>query len=138
MPLHCSDDKDRGGNDKPVMFFSPDSKEGRGHKTNLHSLWDNLIEVQAKENPKQLGEQLDKAINSVNKQKWDAGTIQDWAFDTYTVAKEVVYPGLSAGPAATAIDLPKDYYAKMRPYVDIQLEKAGMRLAYILEEIFGE
>lgn len=137
MPLHCSNDNDKGGNDKQVMFFSPDSKEARGHRTNLHSLWDNLIEIKAKEDPVQLGNQLDKAIRSTDKQKWDSGTIEDWAFETYLVTKKVIYPGFSPGPSTVVIALSKDYYSRRRPYVDEQLEKAGIRLAYILQDIFG-
>jgi hypothetical protein len=36
----------------------------------------------------------------------------------------------------TDTPLPSDYYDKMRPIVDVQLEKAGIRLAYVLNEIF--
>jgi len=33
---------------------------------------------------------------------------------------------------------PVGYQEKMRPYVDRQLEKAGVRLAWVLEESFGK
>jgi hypothetical protein len=40
--------------------------------------------------------------------------------------------------AAAAHPLPKTYYDDMRPVVEEQLEKAGLRLAKTLEELFGK
>jgi len=82
-----------------------------------------------------------------------------WAFESYQIAKTKIYcistqdanssngigttkaSGSTGGFATGAQDytdtpLPADYYSKMRPVVDQQLEKAGIRLAYVLNEIF--
>jgi hypothetical protein len=40
------------------------------------------------------------------------------------------------GPTNVVILLPKIYFAKMRPAVEEMLEKAGVRLAKVLEDIF--
>ena len=45
MPLHVGDDSDAGGNGKKVRFFAPSSRSNPGHVTNLHSLWDILLEI---------------------------------------------------------------------------------------------
>ena len=133
MPLHCADDNDAGGNDKKVRFFAPNSRSGRGHLDNLHSLWDNLIEVKAAEDPQELASRLIRQINASQRQKWATGSIDDWVFESYSIAKSRIYPGLPAGPVS-AYALPKNYFEEMRPVVDLQLEKAGVRLARVLEE----
>lgn len=136
MPLHCSDDNDRGGNEKRVRFFAPTSRSNRGHETNLHSLWDNLIEVKATEDPAMFGDQLNQEITPTEKREWAKGTPESWALDSYRIAKNVIYKNLPSG--AGFVKLPRNYYIKMRPIVDKQLEKAGIRLANVLEEIFKQ
>ena len=135
MPLHCADDNDAGGNDKQVRFFAPNSR-GRGHLDNLHSLWDNLIEVKVAEDSQELASRLIRQINASQRQKWASGSIDDWVFKSYDIAKSRIYPGFPAGPVS-AFALPRNYYAEMRPVVDLQLEKAGVRLARVLEGIYG-
>jgi hypothetical protein len=135
MPLHCADDNDRGGNEKQVRFFSPDSRSNKGHVTNLHSLWDNLIEIKAAEDPQILGNQLNQEITSAEKSEWEKGTTIDWILDSYRIAKTIIYNGMPLGNGF--VKLPPDYYSRMRPIVNKQLEKGGIRLAWILEEIFN-
>jgi hypothetical protein len=137
MPLHASDDSDAGGNDKKVRFFSPASRSNKGHVTNLHSLWDNLIEIKAAEDPVQFGEELNGEISAPEKQKWESGTIEDWTIESYMVAKNVIYQELPAA-SGNVIVLPRDYYSRMRPVVEEQIKKAGVRLARVLEEILGK
>jgi hypothetical protein len=134
MPLHIADDNDRGGNSKQVRFFSPTSRSNKGHVTNLHSLWDNLIEVKAAEDPLVLGNRLNSTINPSLIKKWSAGSISDWTLESYTLAKSAIYPGMN--PGADFSILKRSYYSQMRPLVDEQLEKAGIRLAFILNSIF--
>lgn len=136
MPLHAADDNDRGGNGKKVRFFSPTSRSHRGHTTNLHSLWDNLIEVKAAEDPEQLGRTLNRRILAEQKSRWEKGTIDDWTFESYSFAKRYIYARLPEGPTDVVILLPKAYYSRMRPAVDEMLEKAGVRLARVLEDIY--
>lgn len=136
MPLHCADDNDKGGNEKQVRFFSPDSRSNRGHRTNLHSLWDNLIEVKAAENSEELGERLNWEITPAEKKEWMKGTPESWVLESYGIAKKVIYKDLSAGNSF--IKLPMNYYAEMRPIAEKQIEKAGIRLAMILNEIFKD
>ena len=47
-----------------------------------------------------------------------------------------IYPGFPGGPVS-AFALPRNYFSEMRPVVDLQLEKAGVRLARVLEGILG-
>jgi len=135
MPLHVGDDNDLGGNQKQVRYFSPVSRSNKGHVTNLHSLWDNLIEVKAFEDPDYLGRELEMKITPADRAAWDTGTVEDWAMESYAVAKKTIYPSLPVGPTAAVIPLMRDYHSHIRPICDKQLEKAGVRLAFILEAI---
>jgi hypothetical protein len=138
MPLHTADDNDAGGNGKKVRFFAPTSKTNPGHTTNLHSLWDNLIEIKAAEDPDSLAKELNGRISSELKTQWQAGNIDNWTFESYSFAKRYIYQKMPEGSTEVAILLPKVYYEKMRPAAEEQLEKAGVRLAKVLEDIFGK
>jgi len=136
QPLHCADDSDWGGNDKIVRFKTP-GRSGRGTKLKLHGLWDGLIEIHTTENPLDFAKSLESKITDENKQTWDTGNLEDWALEGYLIAKNNIYPGMDAGRQDYSADpLPKDYYFRMRPLVDQQLEKAGIRLAWLLNDIF--
>ncbi len=135
QPLHCADDSDRGGNEKEVRFKMP-GRRGHGAKIKLHALWDRLIETRTEEDPRELATELEKRITDNEKASWPTGEEKDWAFESYIIAKTQIYPGFEPGPQDyTDTPLPRDYYRKMRPIVDQQLEKAGIRLAYVLNEI---
>jgi len=138
QPLHCADDKDRGGNEKWFRYYHSSQ-----HFTwvNFHSFWDNLLEPKAKENPRRLASRLEKAISPADEKAWVQGTPSDWAYESFHIAKDVIYKELPDGPLPEknrwGRDLPEDYYSgKMRDIVDRQLEKAGVRLAYLLNGIF--
>jgi hypothetical protein len=54
------------------------------------------------------------------------------------IAKNTVYVGMEPGAQDySSNDLGNAYYKKMRPIVNVQLEKAGVRLAHILNDIYG-
>jgi hypothetical protein len=52
------------------------------------------------------------------------------------VPNNAVVNGQRSGEQRDITILPRDYYDKMRSVVDEQLEKAGIRLEVILEEVF--
>ncbi|HEY5038821.1 MAG TPA: S1/P1 nuclease, partial [bacterium] len=72
QPLHCADDKDRGGNEKWFRFY-PRGESGRFVWMNLHSLWDDLIEEKTKEDPRVLATQLERDINTRDSKEWMKG-----------------------------------------------------------------
>ncbi len=84
QPLHSSDDKDKGGNDKKVTF--------NGRAMNLHSLWDSgLLSPMGKEDelfPVWAAESAKHA------KKWSKGSVEDWAEQCHKLAVKVVYGGL--------------------------------------------
>jgi hypothetical protein len=118
--LHASDNGDRGGNDVKVRFA--------GRATNLHAVWDTWILA-----PAVVGDErayalrLARAISLAEIAAWRGGTAADWANESHGVAKRVVYRELPHRGT-----LPDSYEGAALPVVNEQLEKAGVRLAEVL------
>ena len=124
QPLHCSDNADKGGNEVRVEF--------NGHATNLHSLWDSglLGRIGGEE---QLLPTL-SAASARNRRKWSRGTVEQWAEESHKAARKMVYGRLphSSGDAPRAIS--PAYERAADPLIELQIEKAGARLARVLNE----
>ena len=123
QPMHVSgvvDDK--GGNDFQVRWFN----EG----TNLHVVWDSkMIEsygmsyTEISANEKQLSKQQLAIIQE--------GTVIDWVNESRELCKDI-YENVEVGE--------KLRYRYSYDYMDdvlLQLQKSGIRLAVILNDIFG-
>jgi hypothetical protein len=135
-PVHCVDDQDKGGNLKIVKLYKPDGT-GRGNKMKLHAVWDRMIEFKNEEDPRTLATSLEKGITKADINKWKSGSPTDWAFESYKIAKDKIYKDFpNSGPTTDTVVLPQDYYSKMRPISDEQIEKAGIRLAATLNQIY--
>ena len=140
QPLHCVDDHDRGGNEKWFRFYTHGSNR-RFTWVNFHSFWDRLLEVQTKESPGFLASRLEKEISPADESRWATDKASDWAYENFLIARNDIYWDLPVGPLLErnrwGKDLPPEYYSgKMRRIVDLQLEKAGVRLAYLLNGLF--
>jgi hypothetical protein len=134
QPLHCADDTDRGGNNKIVIYKDPQVRGKKGTKIKLHALWDRLVEVKTAESSVVLASDLEREITPQQEQEWVKGKPEDWAWEAFTIAHDKIYPDFQPG----GVPLPATYYSgEMRTIVDEQLERAGVRLAHVLNEIFG-
>jgi S1/P1 Nuclease len=143
QPLHAENHGDRGGNDIHLTYY--------GKSTNLHSIWDGAIIEHA--TGMQLGphfsidsvavaaqaSKLDAAITGAQRQEWASrgmlnnlqATVIAWAIDSHAIAKNVAYLDL---PAQRTDDWPDAYQAQAWPVVQVQLERAEVRLAEVLNE----
>jgi hypothetical protein len=133
QPLHAADDADHGGNCVRLAL-------GGTRTTNLHSYWDTGLVTPLGTDPEAVAETLRAAITPAQKAAWSAGDAKAWALESYGVAKAVVYwPGAPAGCAADAapVSLPQGYEARGEAAVRLQLEKAGVRLAWLLNRALG-
>lgn len=143
QPLHCADDHDRGGNNKWFRYYGSNGRSNRYSWIEFHSFWDNLLQPKAGENPRWLASKLEKEITPEDEKSWAQGKASDWAYESFLIAQNEIYKELPEGPLLErnrwGKDLPEDYYSgKMRLIVDRQLERAGVRLAYLLNGIFGD
>jgi hypothetical protein len=136
-PVHCANDDDKGGNLKTVKLFNQKGT-GQGSTMSLHAVWDRLIKHNKNENSAELASTLDSKITEENILAWENGTASDWAFESFSIAKNKIYKDFpNAGPTSKTVKLSKNYYKSMRPTAEEQLEKAGIRLAYILNSIYA-
>ncbi|CAN5468199.1 S1/P1 nuclease [soil metagenome] len=122
QPMHTAHADDKGGNDFKVNWFST--------PTNLHSVWDTqLIEFQ------QLSyTEYTAAINhcsAAQRTKWQAVPISEWIFESNQIA-EKLYTDIKPGDT-----LNYKYNFTHIDTLNLQLLKGGVRLAGILNQIFG-
>lgn len=121
QPMHAGREEDRGGNDISVTWFkSP---------TNIHAVWDSRIV----DNEKYSYTEYADILNSIKKEKkrqFQFGTLDDWMYDTYTLANDI-YANVKNGD-----ELSYGYSYKYKDVMEVQLQKAGLRLAKVLDEIF--
>ncbi len=121
QPLHCSDNQDRGGNSVPVEFA--------GRKMNLHSLWDSAL-LARMGNEDRL-EAVWAKDSAKHEKKWSRGSVEDWAGQSHKAARKVVYGKLAAG---TPVTISAAYEKAADSLIRLQIEKAGTRLARVLNQ----
>jgi hypothetical protein len=60
--------------------------------------------------------------------------VENWAEDNHKIAQKITYGKLPKEPAGTPEPIDADYVKKADPVIRIQIEKAGARLARVLNE----
>ncbi len=122
QPLHVGTGEDRGGNDVDVEWFWEPS--------NLHRVWDSEMINDSKLSYTELS----SSINHPNKEqlkKWQSTSVLDWARESKQLRDQVY-------------SLPDDrqlgyeYTYKNFDTVEERLLQAGVRLADVLNKIYGE
>jgi hypothetical protein len=134
QPLHSSDHEDRGGNEIKVMA------DGITHhsRDELHGYWDTqFVEGIASSGPA-LATKLIQGISAADQTSWSAGTPDDWAMEAFKVSQKDAYgnPPLSKR-GSSPHHLEAAYVAQAEKDVAMQLSKAGVRLAYVLNQALG-
>jgi hypothetical protein len=125
QPLHAGDERDQGGNLEQVQ--APGLPPA-----NLHRYWDvEFVEALGRDPGRVAGELIDR-IGAADVRDWNKGTTSDWALESYAVAKAVAYGRLPAPITKHHYALPPDYVQSARGAVDLQLRRAGVRLAWVL------
>ena len=130
QPLHCADNQDRGGNSVRVVLG--------GRRTNLHAVWDTAVVEAFGGSEGELAGVLEEGITPAGRSTWSRGSIVDWANETFGVAKNSVYRGIqgSGGNYAPVILL-AGYAQSNWPVAAVQVERAGVRLAALLNQHLG-
>jgi hypothetical protein len=123
QPLHCSDNKDKGGNDVKLQFFDKPS--------NLHSVWDSgLLGRLGPED--EVFATLNAALTPGRAKKWGRGTVESWGEQIHKSAQKTTYGKLPKAPAGGQIQIGASYEQLADPLIRTELEKAGARLAFLL------
>jgi hypothetical protein len=123
QPLHSADNKDKGGNDVRADFF--------GKATNLHSVWDSgLLTRMGGED--ELFARFSRDLTPGREKKWARGTVQEWADEAHRAAQKIVYGKLPKVAADAPEPIGEAYERAADPLIRQQIEKAGVRLATLL------
>ncbi len=121
QPLHLGLEEDKGGNDFQVRWFN----DG----TNLHRVWDSQMIESYQMTYSELTHNLPK-ISTEEKERIQKGTLHEWVEMERELTKEV-YQSAKIGDK-----LGYRYMYDHFSTVKTQLQKGGLRLAKILNEIF--
>lgn len=122
QPLHIGLADDKGGNDFQVRWF----KDG----TNLHTVWDSKMLDFYQMSYTEIAANADK-LSKYQVEAIKRGTVRDWMYESRALC-ENIYAHTEIGE--------KLGYNYMYEYMDplrFQLQKGGIRLAKLLNEIFG-
>ncbi len=122
QPLHVGRSEDKGGNDIKVLWHYK--------KSNLHRVWDsemiefyNMSYTELSSNRKKLSNAQVESIAQ--------GSVLDWTYESQALAKKIY---------KSAKQDEKLSYRYSYDHLDLvrsQLQKSGIRLAKILNEVFG-
>ena len=125
QPLHAADDGDRGGNDVHVSI---------GHeRASLHKVWDVDVVEALGFDTVQVANSLERGVTPAQRKAWASGMPADWANEAHAIARDEIYPPLSG---RRSLRLPRDYDDREAAITRIQLAKAGLRLAWLLNIAF--
>ena len=122
QPLHTGHTHDRGGNDIKLRWFNK--------PTNLHSVWDYQLISYQHMGYKRYAATIDHpALQLV--QQWQQMPVSLWIYESNTLAQHI-YKSVTPGQTLNA-----KYNEQNIAILNAQLLKAGVRLAGILNQLFG-
>jgi hypothetical protein len=134
QPLHVSFEEDHGGNYIKVS----------GCRGNLHAVWDKCLVAYA------VGRNVPKAVAALMQTitpemqvLWASSSPRDWANETFALAKAastrycVMHDRSCDPPSEKKLKITSEYIETNKLVVREQLQKAGVRLAHMLDAAFG-
>lgn len=122
MPLHVGNGTDKGGNDVKVEWFY--------NRANLHSVWDSKMIDSKQFSHTELAAAIDHFDDKTTKDQWQSDDISVWVSESMALRDQVY-------------DFPEDkklsyqYLYKNWDTVQLRLHQAGVRLAGVLNKIYG-
>ncbi|HKB62668.1 MAG TPA: S1/P1 nuclease [Burkholderiales bacterium] len=141
QPLHAANRGDRGGNRMQVSFFGERDNPPYG-ALNLHAVWD--VHMVRRLIADRGGESAiaSAPVAARDRSAWERGSIADWVDESHRIAGDTVYALLPVAASCSdkivdVVALDGTYYARAAPVIEIQIRKAGVRLARVLNETLG-
>lgn len=132
MPLHAGDKGDRGGNDVKASYGDYASE-----RLNLHSIWDGPLAERAITT----GPSLVRRYSKAERAELAAGSVTDWAHESWDASRTVVYPSVLGDdpcvPTPDHVTLDNAEIDRLVPLMRGYVERAGLRLARLLDEALG-
>ena len=127
QPLHASDHNDHGGN---CIGLAP-ALDG---KDNLHASWDTAVVEAMGGSASDIAARLNAQIAPADLTAWGRGDARSWAMESFSLSRRGAY-ALPSRPKCVDhafIALAAAYQATAKADAAIQLEKAGVRIAAVL------
>jgi len=133
QPLHAADHSDRGGN---CVMLQP---SGDFRSNNLHAYWDTGVLQALGDSPVDVAMRLDRDISPAQAKAWSTGDPKAWAMESFALAKSTAYalPSLPTCGQSASVTLSPAYEAAAQKVAATQLEKAGVRIALVLNRALG-
>ncbi len=122
QPMHMGRPSDLGGNKITVEYF--------GQRTNIHTVWDSKLVDDEKYSYTEYTEVLN-VLTKDQKKSLQAGSIKDWLYESHLKAN-AIYKEVENNRT-----LRYEYQYNNKNILEGQLQRAGLRLAKILNEIYG-
>lgn len=124
-PMHAGHRSDLGGNTVPVKWF--------GAPTNLHSIWDSkLVDSCRPWSYSEWTANIDRNLTKEDIARITDPSIRQWMQETLDLCPKIYADTPAEG------NYSYDYCDKYTPVVKQQFLKGGLRLAKLLNEIYGE
>jgi hypothetical protein len=130
QPLHAADDHDAGGNSKRI------SAGGLG-AGNLHELFDIELVEHLGTDPQQIASYLISRVSDRKWREWSRGSAAAWAMQSFEIARDHAYARLPPPASDRSYRLPPAYIEQETRDVAVQLSKAGVRLAFVMNDALG-
>ena len=124
QPMHVSRAEDKGGNTVQLNF--------NGSGTNLHAVWDSKLIDRLGLGYEELAEKVDHATPAQVSQ-WQKDPMVRWMWESYEITGKL-YAEVDAMKSRAIGD---EYYQEHIVTVERRLEQAGIRLAGVLNGLFG-
>lgn len=121
QPMHVGRAEDLGGNKVSLFWFND--------KTNLHSIWDGKLIDFEKYSYTEYADILNR-MPKEKKKEIQSGTLEEWLYESHELADEI-YSGVNNDDK-----LWFEYSYKYKPVTELQLQRAGLRLAAMLDKVF--
>ncbi|MBX9785644.1 MAG: S1/P1 nuclease [Chitinophagaceae bacterium] len=123
QPMHVSRAEDLGGNRIRVQWFNDPA--------NLHAVWDDRLIEQQKLSYTEFAAYINHTTKEL-RATWQQQPMEQWFFESYQLA-DSIYNGITPPEQKLGFRYNYDYIG----IVNQQLLKAGVRLAGLLNQLFG-
>jgi len=128
QPVHVGHRDDRGGNQMQVQFF--------GQGSNLHRVWDSgLLEKSGRAEGDYVAA-LEKAITPDLADAWSRGGAAEWADESLELARKAYRNPIDGKEMRSGSKLDQPYQDANLPDAERRLSQAGVRLAWLLNDLF--
>jgi hypothetical protein len=126
QPLHCVDADDRGGNEVEIV-------SGKHKGSNLHQYWDSglLDDDMGPRSLRTFEKQLLRDLTPALKKQLTSGNLREWINQCHAHG-EIIFDKLKVRGGHEEITLPANYVRNAAPDMELDLERAGLRLAVFL------